>query len=205
MARTGRPRRFDRDAALGSAMLVFWDLGYEAASLAELQAAMGGISAASFYAAFGSKEALFREAAERYVATHGQVTAPLNDPGLPPRTAVEGTLRASAAMQADPSHPAGCLVVLAASACSVANRHVQALLAAYRERNRTGFRACVARAVAAGELPGDTDVQGLATLFNTFLNGLSTQARDGVALADLDAGVTAAMRVWDALAATAPR
>ena len=38
-------------------MDVFWELGYEGATLTGLQEAMGGISAPSFYAAFGSKEA----------------------------------------------------------------------------------------------------------------------------------------------------
>ena len=43
-------------------MMVFWDKGYEGASLEELQSAMGAISPPSFYAAFGSKERLFFEA-----------------------------------------------------------------------------------------------------------------------------------------------
>ena len=56
MASRGRPRSFDRDAALRSAMNVFWARGYDGASLDELLRAMGGITPPSFYAAFGSKE-----------------------------------------------------------------------------------------------------------------------------------------------------
>ena len=88
MARTGRPRGFDKGEAVQQAMALFWEHGYEATSLAQLKAAMGGISTASFYAAFGSKEALFRQAVDSYLATHGQVMAPLSDPALPPREAV---------------------------------------------------------------------------------------------------------------------
>lgn len=62
MPRTGRPRAFNRDEAVAAAMLLFWEYGYESTSLAQLRAGMGNISAASFYAAFESKEALFREA-----------------------------------------------------------------------------------------------------------------------------------------------
>ena len=54
----GRPRSFDRDAALEIAMRLFWQHGYEATSLAQLTAAIG-ISAPSLYAAFGDKEAIF--------------------------------------------------------------------------------------------------------------------------------------------------
>ena len=202
LARTGRPRGFDRNEAVRQAMRLFWEQGFEATSLAQLKAAMGGISAASFYAAFKSKEALFREVLDRYLETHGRVTAPLKDPTLPPREAIERALRQSARMQTDRAHPPGCLLVLSTSTCSPENRHLQALLAEERERNRAGLRACVERAIAAGELPDDTDAAALAAVFGTFLVGFSTQARDRVPLASLDAAITQIMRVWDKLAAS---
>ena len=71
MARLGRPRSFDRDEALRQAMDVFWALGYEGATLSDLQVAMGGITAPSLYAAFGSKEELFREVVALYGTTVG--------------------------------------------------------------------------------------------------------------------------------------
>ena len=197
MARTGRPRGFDRDAALDQAMLLFWRLGYEVASLAHLKAAMGGISAASFYAAFGSKEALFREAAARYLDTYGLVTATLRDPALPARQAIEQTLRASARMQTDPAHPPGCWLVVAAGMCAPEHQDVQDMLAVQRARTRAAMHACLARGDAAGDLPAGANAAGLAVTFGAFLNGMSIQARDGIALAELDAAITQLMRVWD--------
>lgn len=202
MARMGRPRGFDRNEALRQAMHLFWEHGYEATSLAQLKAAMGGISAASFYAAFASKEALFREVLDHYLATHGRVTAPLHDPALPPREAIERTLRGSARMQTDQAHPLGCLVVASTSTCSPENRHLQALLAQVRERNRAGLLARVERAVVAGDLPHDVDAVALATMFDTVLVGLTTQARDHVPLVSLEAAVSHVMHVWDSLAAS---
>ncbi len=201
MPRTGRPRGFDRDVAVQQAMRLFWEHGYESTSLAQLKTAMGDISAASFYAAFGSKEALFREAVDCYLATHGQVMAPLFNPAIPPRTAVEQCLRASARMQTDASHPLGCLVVMSTGTCSPENSHLQAALAAERDRNRAGLRACVQRAMDMGELQPGTDALGLATVLDAFLTGLSVEARDQVPGAPLDAAVTELMRLWDEHAA----
>ncbi len=84
MPRTGRPRGFDKDETLRQALRLFWEQGYEATSLAQLKAAMGGISAASFYAAFGSKEDLFRAALDLYLQTHGKLMYALEDPALSP-------------------------------------------------------------------------------------------------------------------------
>ena len=79
MARTGRPREFDREQALQAALILFWRQGYEPTSLAQLKAAMGDLSPTSFYAAFGSKEQLFREVLTLYLSDPGQVMQVLRD------------------------------------------------------------------------------------------------------------------------------
>ena len=56
MAERGRPRSFDRQAALERAMDVFWERGYHAAAMSDLTEAMG-INSPSLYAAFGSEPA----------------------------------------------------------------------------------------------------------------------------------------------------
>lgn len=48
------PPSFDRDAALGAAMRVFWERGYEAASIFDLVSAMG-VSPPRLYRAFHAK------------------------------------------------------------------------------------------------------------------------------------------------------
>ncbi len=199
MPRTGRPRGFDKEQAVEQAMRLFWAQGYEATSLAQLKAAMGGLSTASFYAAFGSKEDLFREVLGRYLRSHGRVLGSLKDASLPPRESIERALRLSARMQTDPEHPPGCLLVLAQSIGSPENRHLQAWVATEREANRADLQACVERAVASGELSRGTDAGALADVFNTFLVGLSTQARDGASHASLERAVSQLMSLWDAL------
>ena len=61
----GRPREFDIDTAIKTATELFWRKGYEGTSLSDLTGAMG-ITAPSFYFAFGNKEKLFRRVIEQY-------------------------------------------------------------------------------------------------------------------------------------------
>ncbi|MFM9277854.1 TetR/AcrR family transcriptional regulator [Paenibacillus jiagnxiensis] len=201
MPRTGRPRSFNRDEAVAAAMILFWENGFESTSLAQLRAAMGNISAASFYAAFESKEALFREAVDRYISTYGEVSESFRDTSLTAKAAMEQGLRQSAKMQTENSHPTGCLLVLSAVNCSPEQKHIQEMLAKERERVRGWLEDCIERAVANGELPKSTDISMLVTLYETFLRGISSQARDGVPYEAIDAAITQLMRVWDALSA----
>lgn len=197
MARTGRPREFDRDKALEAAMTLFWAQGYEPTSLNQLKACMGDISPASFYAAFGSKEALFREVFEHYLETHGRAIAILRDETLPPRQAIELALRRSARMQTEPTHPPGCLTILGASNCSPENKHIEGILATERARNREAIKACVARAIASGELSSSTDADALTTTFDTFLLGIALEAKDGASAGRLETAISLLMQLWD--------
>ncbi|TDS84954.1 TetR/AcrR family transcriptional regulator [Comamonas sp. JUb58] len=199
MAQMGRPRSFDREEAIHQAMHLFWEHGYDATSLTQLKAGIGGgITAPSFYAAFGSKEGLFKEVVTHYLATHGQVESSLWDERLPPREAVELTLRRSAKMQSERGHPKGCLMVVSAAGCSGEHLQVQKMLAQARTRTRDGIASCVERAKASGELPSETDARALSMVFGGFLVGLTTLARDGMTSVALNNAVTEIMQVWDA-------
>src|ERR1700720_2464784 len=105
----GRPRGFDTTAALDAAMRVFWEKGYEGATLADLTDAMG-INRSSLYASFGDKEALFRIAIARYAeGPAAYLKKALQEP--PVRAVEEALLRGALELLTDPSHPRGCLSV----------------------------------------------------------------------------------------------
>lgn len=198
MAQMGRPRQFDRDTAVTKAMYLFWQNGFEATTLNQLKADLG-ISAPSFYAAFGSKEALFQEAVALYLKSHGTVMDCLWDTGLAPRDAIELALRRSARMQVETGHPTGCMVALGVTSAGMvanADAEVTAALTAARSRNRAAILACVERGVARNELDPATDVTALASVFESFLLGLSTLARDGATRATMDSAVTQILRLW---------
>jgi AcrR family transcriptional regulator len=183
-------------------MQLFWQHGYDSTSLSLLKAELGGgISAPSFYAAFGSKEALFDECVQRYLATFAQVTECLWDETLPPRQAIETALRQSARMQCDDGHPKGCMVTLGVmSAPSPENAHVAQALTHSRARTRAGIVACVERGVSEGLLANDTNAAAMATVFDSFLQGISILARDDTPIESIDAAITQVMRTWDVMA-----
>jgi len=198
MAERGRPRSFDRAAALRRAMEVFWAKGYDGASLSDLTAAMG-INSPSLYAAFGSKEALFREALALYSATEGtEIWTTLPD-APSAREAIERFLRATAEAFTKGDKPRGCLIVLGALHPSDANANVCQELRRHRAENVAALRDRLERAVREGELRKGVDCQAVATFYATVQQGMSIQARDGAAREALLAVADCAMAAWDGL------
>jgi AcrR family transcriptional regulator len=198
MAERGRPRSFDRAAALRRAMEVFWAKGYDGASLSDLTAAMG-INSPSLYAAFGSKEALFREAVAFYSATEGtEIWTALPDAPTA-REAIERFLRATAEAFTRGGKPRGCLIVLGALHATDANANVCQELRRHRAENVAALCDRLERAVRDGELPKGLDCQAVATFYATVQQGMSIQARDGAARETLLAVADCAMAAWDGL------
>ncbi|WP_417278878.1 TetR/AcrR family transcriptional regulator [Celeribacter sp.] len=183
VARRGRPRKFDRDEALERAMQVFWTHGYDATSMQHLTAGMS-INSPSIYAAFGSKEALFREAVDRYVRQEAEVAWRALDETEGLREAVRLMLRASLDVFVANTPPRGCLVVLGAGHLDAGSDPVRGFLRDQRRHFRARIEARLARAVSVGELPDDSDLLGLSECLLAFFSGLAIEAVDG---ADLDA------------------
>jgi AcrR family transcriptional regulator len=193
----GRPRGFDADAALERAMLVFWEHGYEGASLATLTDAMG-ISSTSVYAAFGNKEELFRKVLERYTeGPSAYLTRALEEPtALEVATAVlAGVVRTTT----QPAHPHGCLGVHGALATSDPGRDVRDLLAGWRDDGFARIRERFRRAVDEGDLPPETDPGLLARYVTTLAFGIAVQAAGGVGSEELQTMADAALRTWPPL------
>ena len=197
MSRTGRPREFDRDEALQRATQLFWGQGYEATTLADLQKAMGGITAPSFYAAFGSKEELFREAVELYKRTEGAPIAKALSEGPTARSSVEAMLRASAESVCGRSNPRGCMIVLGGINCSPANKGVEDFLREQRAIREKVIRQRLRKGIADGDLPSSTNVNGLVSFYTSIVDGMAIQARDGASRKALGDVIKCAMAAWD--------
>lgn len=192
----GRPREFDRALALEKARDAFWARGYEGVAMSDLVAALG-IASARIYAAFGSKEALFREAVELYESGEGAFAVRALAAPLTVRDAVARMLEAAVLLYTRAGQPQGCMVVTAATNTSADNDGIRDWLAQHR-RDRT--EAVIDRlrvAQQSGELNAETDVQALGDCYAALLHGLSVQARDGVPAARLLALIKPALAALD--------
>jgi AcrR family transcriptional regulator len=192
MGQRGRPRGFDRDTALHKAMEVFWEYGYDGASMARLTTAMG-IASPSLYACFGSKEALFRQAVELYGSTVGAQGERALEEAPTAYEGIRAKLWTSAVTFTDPERPPGCMVVLATAAGGTRNEEVAAFVTERRQAVREVFRQRLSRGVAEGDVPATADLDALAALYTTVLHGLAIQARDGAGREELNMIIESAM------------
>ncbi|MBA3677473.1 MAG: TetR/AcrR family transcriptional regulator [Sphingosinicella sp.] len=198
MAERGRPRGFDKENALLRAMEVFWAKGYEGASMSDLTSAMG-IASPSLYAAFGSKEQLFRESLKLYetIESPGIWGAVENAPTA--YDAVKGFLIETARVFSRPGKPPGCLVVLSALHATETSDRVRGELIDLRAQTVTELAKRLDRGRQAGEIKADAEVNAIAAYFVTVQQGMSIQARDGATEDHLLAIARAALAAWEPL------
>jgi AcrR family transcriptional regulator len=190
--RTGRPRTFNVNDALDSAMDVFWRKGYEGASLADLTAAMG-INSPSLYAAFGSKEGLFRAVLDHYDESKREFL----DRILAAPTAHEVArrfLEGVADYAADPKNLPGCLLVLSGLTCS--DDAVPRELARHRAQKEVALKERFERARRDGDLPKSSDAGALARYLMAMSNGMAVQAAAGAGAKELHEVARLAIEAW---------
>lgn len=176
-------------------MEVFWARGFADASMAELSAAMG-LNPPSIYAAFGSKEGLFKETVDFYVRAEGHGIWEHVDNAPTALEAVRNMLTATALAFTRHARSRGCMIVLAAPQCEGAHPSVCEEL---RERRAAGVKLLAerfARAVREGDLPSDASCEMLADYVAAIQHGMSILARDGTSKDALLQVANAAVAGW---------
>ena len=181
-AKRGRPRTFDVDKALDSALKVFWRKGYEAASMPDLTRAMR-INRPSLYAAFGNKQSLFCTVLKRYSDFQREnLGAALALPKA--REVARRILHDAVDRQTSGGNPRGCLHVRGSLSCGNSpgiRRKLDASRAELERALSDRFR----RAVEEGDLPPDASPSDLTRYLMTVIQGLSVQSVGGASRAQL--------------------
>ncbi|MFI6204966.1 TetR/AcrR family transcriptional regulator [Streptomyces sp. NPDC051041] len=168
MART---KEFDPDAALQSALELFWRRGYEATSMSDLVEHLG-IGRASIYATFGNKRELYLKAFDRYCENRDALLLrELSRPG-PALPAVRSVVRRFADEAAEEQRLCGCFVTNTAAELAPHDPEAARRVERRWDHVETLLRSALARAQAQGELPEDRDPRALARMLLVVMQGL---------------------------------
>lgn len=184
MASAGRPRTFDKEEALKKAMYVFWEKGYEGTTMANLIESIG-MKAPSIYAAFGNKDAIFKEVVAHYlpIVADGQLATLNRTPDI--FEAVEKTLSECVRLFTSADNPHTCLIMTAAiNASPENNEHVESLKK-LRKDYKENWESRFERAKKEGQLKSDLTPQQLSEYFVTIIQGMSLSAKDGARKEDI--------------------
>lgn len=192
----GRPKMFDREAALDKAMTLFWQYGYEATSLADLVEATGA-KAPTLYAEFVNKEGLFRAVLDRYIE---RFAARHEAQLLCEEKSVEQALRdyfaAVAACYTSKDTPTGCFMINTSSALAASSKEIaQTIKSRHSMQEKTLFKFLTQRQ-ERGEIPADKPICQLAEFLNCILQGMSVSAREGASYEKLVQITETTMKLW---------
>ena len=165
-------------------MQVFWDKGYEGASLDDLTHAMG-INRPSLYSKFGNKHELFILAIDRYVATITSTQlVPLMEAN-DVRQAISGYLRQVIQCVASSDWPAGCLVVSVATEASERDEIVRSKVSGLLEWAEELIAHRIAEFARDDGSSRVNDPKKLARMVAAIAQGLASRARAGAAKDEL--------------------
>ncbi|MEM7417792.1 MAG: TetR/AcrR family transcriptional regulator [Gemmatimonadota bacterium] len=187
-----RPREFDRDDVLLTAMEVFWTHGYEATTMTQLRHAMG-LGRQSLYDTFGDKDALFNEALGRYISLNDADV----DAHLGKNQGLDGIRRLFDARIDMLSSGArrGCLMMNSCVEVSPHNPDVAQRLRSGLKRMERGFASALDQAVAEGTVTPSTDVDALAFYLTAQIGALVVMAKNGATKGELTQLSTQALSV----------
>lgn len=187
----GRTKEFDPDAALRTAMELFWRQGYEATSMQDLVDHLG-LGRGSIYGAFGGKRELYLRAVDRYVDdARDRLLDQLSAPGSP-LAAVHALVRHYAEISLADQGQKGCLMTNTAVELP-GDEEARRLVASGLETMETVLASALLRARAEGELAPDRDPMALARFLVTLLQGMRVIGKTSVRQRFLDDTVTQAI------------
>ncbi len=190
----GRPREFDPEKALTAALRVFWQRGYEGASMAELTEAMG-ITKPSLYACFGNKEALFKKALDLYERDKlAYVGKALEAPTA--RGVAERLLTGAISTHCGGSDPHGCLGVMSTVTCTMEDPSIRDFVTERRIATEDALIERFERGKDEGDLPESVDPRCLAQCLTTVLQGMSVKAQGGSCAQELKGVVDTYLTMW---------
>jgi TetR/AcrR family transcriptional regulator, copper-responsive repressor len=191
--RRGRPRSFDREAAIAVALDLFWDLGYDNTSLSQLTEAMG-INPPSFYAAFESKEALFIQILDHYHQPFYEWAEKRLAKGGPTAKAFTGLISDIAKSHTQNETLRGCLIVNSGLLVHRVDSPIADRIRMLVTKNELLFFERLQQGKKSGDVGRSVDSREMAIYINGLIHSMASIGRT----TQLPAAVRAIARVGNA-------
>ena len=178
----GRPRAFDEDVVLDALVELFWEQGYECASMSDIVEA-AGLNKSSLYNAFGSKDELFFTVLDRYVTDkEAMLREALAEGGIDSLVAFFEMQRE---MMLTTIGSRGCMAVNASTELGMRDPRMVEVAERYRSTLRDGIRRPLAWSAERGEIePALVDAYTESLVSAMF--GMSVSARSGAGAEELE-------------------
>lgn len=192
----GRPKVFDREAALDKAMTLFWQYGYEATSLSDLVEATGA-KAPTLYAEFVNKEGLFRAVLDHYIsrfASKNEACLFCDDQTL--LEALRHYFTAVATCFTSKDTPAGCFMINTSAALAASSKEIAKTIKSRHAVQEQTLCQFLQLRQARGEIPAEKNVAELAQFLSCILQGMSISAREGASFETLMQITETTLRLW---------
>lgn len=195
----GRPKVFDRDAALDKAMTLFWQHGYEATSLSDLVEATGA-KAPTLYAEFTNKEGLFRAVLDRYISRFAaKHEAQLFCEEKTVEQALQDYFTAIATCYTSKDTPAWCFMINTSATLAASSKEIANTVKSRHAMQEETLSTFLAQRQLRGEIPAHCRPQELAQYLSCILQGMSISAREGATLEKLQGITHTTLRLWPEL------
>ncbi|AGN88205.1 TetR/AcrR family transcriptional regulator [Enterobacter sp. R4-368] len=192
----GRPKVFDREAALDKAMTLFWQHGYEATSLSDLVEATGA-KAPTLYAEFTNKEGLFRAVLDRYITRFArQHEAQLLCEEKSVQSALRDYFTAVAKCFTSTDTPAGCFMINTSATLAASSQAIANTIKSRHAQQEEALRQFLTARQLRGEIPQTVDTLALAQFLGCILQGMSISAREGASCEKLLQIIQTTLRLW---------
>lgn len=174
----GRPATFDRDQLILQVMELFWERGYNNLSLSGIAKATG-LTRASLYNAFETKEILFLEAMKRYLADSPMRL--LQNIGEEDQvgTLLHQFFEEISRQLASDEKSRGCLTVNCFSELKCGNPILAQQLEKIYGKQEKQFEVLIRHAIKTKELPQETVPQRTAAILQAFLSGFALYSKSG--------------------------
>lgn len=173
-----RTKEFEPEAALHSAMELFWTNGYAATSMRDLLDGMG-IGRGSFYDTFGDKHSLFLASLDRFETLRTAWILEALEGPEPPLESIRHVFERTVNGLVGSEPRRGCLLANTAVELAPHDPEVAERISRYLRRTEDAFERVLVRARSAGDLSQDKDPRALARFLVNNLHGLRVMARAG--------------------------